>query len=56
MGYIVTTRNPRSGKLVVIVENDEGDVSEFKTEDEANAAAAETTVCKAWGYQLVEID
>lgn len=55
MSFILTTRNPRSKKLVVIVENDEGDPAEFKTMAEAIAAAGDTTLCKAWGYDIVEI-
>jgi hypothetical protein len=55
MSFILTTRNPRSKKLVIISENDDGDPAEFKTESEALAAAAETTVCKAWGYDVIEI-
>ena len=56
MGYVLFTRNPATKKLIAIVENDDGDISEFKTEDEAEAAANDTTVCKAWGYQVIEVD
>jgi hypothetical protein len=56
MTFIIVTRNPSTQKLITIVDNDEGDVSEFKTEEQANDAASQTTVCKAWGYQVLEAD
>lgn len=56
MGFIIVTRNPGNKKLVVIAANDQDDVAEFETESEATKAADETTVCRAWGYQLVGVD
>lgn len=59
MGYIIVTRNPRNNQVVAIVDgkNDlDENVAEFKTEAEADAAANNTTACKAWGYQIIEVD
>lgn len=59
MGYVIITRNPRSKQAIAIVEGDNGydeHMAEFETEEAANEAAAHTTVCKAWGYQIIEID
>lgn len=59
MGYLIVTRNPRTKQAIAIMdgtsEYDER-LAEFDTEEAANEAAANTTVCKAWGYQIVEID
>lgn len=56
MGYIVVTRNPRTKTLIVITDFDGEEVAEFDHKDRATEAADGTTVCKAWGYQIVEID
>lgn len=56
MSFVVLTRNPRSKRLVIIVNGDPDDIAEFKTRAEAEVAARNTTVCKAWGHEIVEID
>lgn len=59
MGFVIITRNPRSKKALAITEGtNEFDehMSEFETEDKAIEAAESTTACRAWGYQIVEID
>lgn len=60
MGYVIVSRNPTNKRLIAIVDSgdpDRGDeqIAEFKTEQEALDAAENTTICKAWGYQVVEI-
>lgn len=56
MGYVIMTRNPGSGRLIAVVDNDDCDISEFATEKEAVEAASNTTICKAWGYEIVEVN
>lgn len=58
MTFILATRNPHNGKLLIVAEADDSypDLpAEFETEEKAIEAAANTTICKAWGYQIVEV-
>ena len=55
ISYIIATRNPTNKKLIII-ENDDGDVVEFSTEDEAFEASKKTTVCKAWGAEILPLE
>lgn len=55
MSYIILTRNPRSKKLIPVVNDDGQTVAEFKSEAEALDAASDTTVCRAWGYDVIEV-
>lgn len=55
MGYIIYTRNPTSKRLIVITEDDEHGnerIAEFDTDELAEDAAQNTTICKAWGYWI----
>lgn len=56
MGYIVVTRNPKNRKLIVVRDTDTEDPEEFETEDAAATAADGMMVCRAWGYQVLEIE
>jgi hypothetical protein len=56
MGYVLITRNPSNKKLVAIVDNDGDAIAEFSTEDAATEAAHNTTLCKAWGYEIIHVD
>lgn len=57
MGFVILTRNPTSRKLIAIIDSDdEYAVAEFKTESDAIKAAHNTTVCKAWGYKILEVE
>jgi hypothetical protein len=53
MSFVILTRNPRTRQLIAITGEDE--IAEFKTEEEAAEAAANTTICKAWGYDVIEV-
>jgi hypothetical protein len=55
MTFIITTRNPKSKKLLIITNEDDDYAAEFETEPEAMEAAHETTLCKAWGCEVVEV-
>jgi hypothetical protein len=56
MGYIITCRNPRTKTLVIVMtDEDDPNPAEFNTEDEAHMAAHNTTICKAWGYEVIEV-
>lgn len=59
MSFIIVTRNPGGGGLVII--NDSRDGSEwevpveFETEAKAKAVADEQVLCKAWWYEILEV-
>lgn len=53
--YIIVTRNPRSGRLIVVSDAD-GDPAQFKTEDDAHEAAKHTVITRAWGYKVISVD
>jgi len=55
MGYIILSRNPRTGKLVIVTDGDDNVQAECETEEEAIESAHNTTICKAWGYEIVEV-
>lgn len=55
MSFILATRNPSNDKLVILTEEN-GDPTEFKTEDEAEAAAQTLKMFWAWGHMVVEIE
>lgn len=58
MTFIITTRNPKTKRLVAIVADEEDSawtIAEFETEETAAEAASNTTLCKAWGYEVVEV-
>ncbi len=53
--FIILSRNPRSGKLLAVVDGDDpAIVAEYDTHSEALEAADNTTMCKAWGFEVVE--
>ena len=59
MGYVIVTRNPRNNQVIAITEGEsefDEHLAEFKTEAEADEAANDTAACKAWGYQIIEVD
>lgn len=53
--YVIVTRNPLTKRLVLVMEDDGDNVAEFESEQDAMDAADNTTICKAWGYELVEV-
>jgi hypothetical protein len=52
--YIIAIRNPRTNKLVLVT-NDDETVCEFESERDAMIAADNTSICKAWGYEVIEV-
>ena len=56
MSFIVMTRNPRTEKLIVMFEDEDGTVAEFDTEEEAMRAGNAMPVFEAWGIDIIEID
>lgn len=57
MSYIIVCKNPGANKVFAITDaDDEWVAAQFKTEREAEAAARNTTVCRAWPYEIVEIN
>lgn len=55
MGFIIVSRNPRTKNLVIVTDGEDNVPAECKTEEEAIDAAHNTTICKAWGYEIVEV-
>jgi len=55
MSYILLTRNPRTKKLIAVLDQDNETIAEFETESDANAVAMAVPICEAWGYQTAEI-
>lgn len=56
MTYILVSRNPRTGKLVIVTDGEDNVPAEFQDFEDAVDAAGDTTICKAWGYDVVEIE
>ena len=60
MKYAVLVRNPKSGKVILITEDDadsiqEGSAALYSTEEEAEKAALnDIPICRAWPYTIVE--
>lgn len=54
--YILLVRNPQTKKLIPITTDDGETIAEFDSEHSAFDAADNTTVCKVWGYEVVEVD
>lgn len=55
ISYIIICRNPASQKLSVIVDDENGDIAEFATEDEAYECAKTLAMCRAWGAEIVPL-
>ncbi len=55
MNYILITRNP-SYKGIITIMNDDEEITQFETEEEAEACATKQPLCQAWGYQVVELE
>jgi hypothetical protein len=54
MTYILVLRNPNSRGIVIIQDDDE--ITQFKTREQAEQCAANQPLCQAWGYQVVGVD
>ena len=55
MNYILITRNTL-GKGILAIMNDDEEIAQFETEEEAEACADQQPLCQAWGYQVVELE
>jgi hypothetical protein len=59
MSYVILVRNPKNKKLFAVTDGEDTGsfeyCAEFGTEQEATDAAHDTTICKAWGYEVVEV-
>lgn len=55
MSYILVSRNPVANKLVIVTDGEDNIPAEFESEEEAIDAAHNTTICRAWGYDIVEV-
>lgn len=56
MSFVILMRNPNGKALTCVTDNDGEDMAEFNSEDEAEQCAEEQMLCKAWGYQVVEVE
>lgn len=55
LSFIILARNPRTRTLIPVVNDDGETIAEFSSETKAIEAAADTTICKAWSYEIVEV-
>lgn len=59
MEYIIVARNPSNRKLIAILDfpgTHRECVAEYSSEDAAYEAAKEIPICRAWSYEIVEVD
>lgn len=54
MSYIIVARNPMN-RLIVTMDNDDGEIEEFDTEYDAYDAACGHPLFAAWGHQVIEV-
>jgi hypothetical protein len=52
--YIVLVRMPKGNVLALMDEKD--NIAIYPNEEEAERSAESTNICKAFGYQIVELD
>lgn len=53
MSYVILVRNPSSGSILAVRDDDEK-IAVYETEEEAEHAASETFLCQHWPYAIVE--
>lgn len=57
MTCIVLVQNPQRGGILAITESDENDqIAQWPSHDEAEAAVADQPLVKAWGGYVVDLD
>lgn len=56
MECVILFRNTQNGKIGYVSEDDPDRIAVFANRDEAISAAGNTAVCKAFPYQIVEVD
>lgn len=52
MAYVILVRNPSSGSVFAITDDDVLEL--YASEAEADKAAMDIPICKAWPYSVVE--
>jgi hypothetical protein len=52
--WVILVRNPRSDKVFVIHRDEDDDAMVYGSRSEAEQAARELPVCRAWPYRVVE--
>lgn len=55
MNFIILTRNP-NGRGVLAIMGEDDSIMQFETREAAEKAASNQVLCKAWGYQIVELE
>ena len=55
INYIIVTRNPSTKRLALVMDESGEHVAEFESDQDAMDAANNTTICKAWGYEVLEV-
>jgi len=58
MSFIIAVRNPSNKKILIIEEgdSDSSNIAEFPTEIAASDATVNISICRSWGYQIIEVD
>jgi len=59
ISYIIVTRNPTSKKLIVIEDGTvtgSSSIAEFSTEEKAYEVAYFSSICRAWGCEIIPVD
>lgn len=51
--YIIGTRNPKTKKLLLVMDEDGEGVLEFPTEEAAAEHAKDIIICDAWGFDVI---
>ncbi len=54
MNYIILVRNPHNKRVLCIADDDAPTM--FDTEEEAEDCAKDQALCRAFGYQIVELE
>ena len=54
-GYVVFTRNPSNGELLIMT-NDDDNPCDFASHEDAQCEADANEAFKAWGYLIVKVE
>ena len=53
--YIIVLRVPRTKRVTCLHESDADKIREWPTRKAAETFAKQSTLCQAWGYQVIEV-